>query len=426
MLQKEISLFKTKNEFFLFLSASIFVLLYSLLIEFHNYKQLTQFDSNVINATVVKQYLKSKKSSAGKIKTYQVLKFKAATGFTFYSTASKNLIDLKGKQVTLEIFFKDINFFSYMSSFFAYHKIISINKESTFKQKLNTYLDNSHSNTTISNIYKALYTATPLNIELQTIFSTLGVSHLLAISGFHLGVLSGVLFFLLKYPYKFLQNRYFPYRNATRDLFITVALLLLSYLLFLDSPPSLLRAFFMLIIGFILYDRGFKILSMQTLLLTVIILLAFFPRLFLALGLWLSVAGVFYIFLFLIHFKHLSKVWQFILIPFWVYLLMLPFSLIIFKSFTVYHPLSIVWTSLFTLFYPLSIFFHITGFATVFDGIILNLLHLSQESIQISLNYKWLILYIGLSFMAILKKSFMWITLSFSFLLLLYSLYKTT
>ncbi|MCB5267736.1 MAG: ComEC/Rec2 family competence protein, partial [Candidatus Cloacimonetes bacterium] len=84
------------------------------------------------------------------------------------------------------------------------------------------------------------------------------MSHLLAISGFHLGVLSTVLFFLVRPMYRLFQKRYFPYAHANRDTFIFVACCLLLYMLFLGTPPSLLRAFGMLVVGFVLYDRGYE------------------------------------------------------------------------------------------------------------------------------------------------------------------------
>ncbi len=410
MLEK-VSLFTSKRDFFIFLLACGFVLSYSLLIEFQNYKKLTGFDSALVTATVVKQYIKTKETKTGKQKTYQVLKLKADKGFSFYTTLKKNFASVKGQKLELEIFAAKVTLYEYFTSFYAYSRVLNIDETVTLKQRLNSYLSQTHENKNIANIYQALYTATPLSKELQAKFSALGVSHLLAISGFHLGVISALLFFLVKYPYKLLQDRYFPYRNSKSDLFIIVAIALLSYLYFLDSPASLLRAFAMLLIGFILYDRGMKIVSMQTLFLTLILLLSFFPRLLFSLGFWLSMSGVFYIFLFLIHFKHLNKYWQFILLPFWVYIFMLPFSLAIFGNFSIYHPLSILWTTLFTLFYPLSIFIHILGFGDLFDGILESLTQLSNSATQISLSYNYLILQIVLSFIATYKKAGMWILL---------------
>ncbi len=423
---EKISLFSSKREIFIFFFISAFIFTYSSLIEYNNYKKLTQFDSALVNATILKQYQKTRTTKRGKIKNYQVLKLKSENGFSFYTSAKESFAYSVGKEVELELWAGKISFYEYMSSYYAFSKIIHANKTESQKQKLNQLISQQHRDKNISNTYQALYTAKPLNTEIQTKFSALGISHLVAISGFHLGVLSALLYFLFKFPYKFLQNRYFPYRSYKRDSFIVIAVVLLSYLLFLDSPPSLLRAFVMLIIGFILYDRGIKIISMLTLLLTVVLLISFFPRLLLSIGFWLSVSGVFYIFLFLIHFKNLSKLWQFILIPFWVYILMLPYSIVIFGNFSLYHPLSIIWTSLFTLFYPISILLHLVNYGDFLDNILNFLLRLETDDIKITLDWKWLMVYVTLSFTSIYKKSFIYLLLSFALSVLIYSIYHIT
>ena len=418
---EKVSLFNSKRDFFLFFILSSFILFYSLLIEYNEYKKFTRFDSQIINASVVKQYSKTKDS-----KTLQILKLKSESGLNFYTSSKKQLKNLLEKRVSIKIYGGKISFYQYLTYFYAYTKIKFIYEDKTLKERLNSYISSSHLNKDITNIYQALYTATPLSKELQTTFSTLGVSHLLAISGFHLGVLSALLFFFLKPIYSFFQNRYFPYRNSKFDLFGIVIIILLIYLMFLNSPPSLIRAFGMLLVGFVLYDRGIKIISMQTLFITVILLLCFFPKLFFALGFWLSVSGVFYIFLFLIHFKHLSKLWQFILIPFWVYLLMLPFSLVIFGNFSIYHPLSILWTSLFTLFYPTSILLHIIGFGDLFDGLLESLILLAREPKQININFIFLIIQIFISLFSIFYKRFIYILLIFSLGFFIYAINHIT
>ncbi len=220
-----------------------------------------------------------------------------------------------------------------------------------------------------------------------------------------------------------MQNRFFPYANANRDIFLLVGATLFIYVLFLDSPPSLIRAFGMLVIGFVLYDRGIKIVSMQTLFLTILLLLSLFPRLFFSLGFWLSSSGVFYIFLFLIYFKTLKKLWQFLLLPIWVYLLMLPFSLAIFENFSIYHPLSILWTSLFSIFYPLSIFLHIIGIGNLFDSVLLWLLELGKEGVLVSLNQYLFFFYILLSLGAVFSRFLMWLLLLMACSILIYAVY---
>lgn len=418
---ERVSLFNKKKDFFYFLLLCSSILFYSLLIEFHNYKNLTRFNSTIIEAKVLKQYTKTKNS-----RTYQILKLKTDKGVNLYTSTKKSFKQSKGKKLSLEIWAGDITFYEYLTSFYAYSKVLHVEETLSLKQELNLAISSQHVDENISNIYQALFTATPLHRSLQTSFSYLGVSHLLAISGFHLGVLSALLFFFFRPLYLFFGNRYFPYRNSKSDIFIIVAAVLLSYLLFLDSPPSLLRAFAMLLVGFVLYDRGMKIISMQTLLLTILLLLSFFPRLFFALGFWLSVSGVFYIFLFLIHFKHLSKLWQFILVPFWVYILMLPYSLIIFGSFSIYHPLSILWTTLFTLFYPLSIFLHGVGFGDMFDSLLINFIELSQSKATINLSYMWLIIDIAISLLSIFYRNFVFILLMFNLSILIYAIYQIT
>lgn len=239
---------------------------------------------------------------------------------------------------------------------------------------------------------------------------TLGISHLLALSGFHLGVLSALLYFLFRPLYRFLQNRFFPYRSYTRDAFFFVALSLLGYLLFVDSPPSLLRAFIMLLVGFYLYDRGYKVISLQTLLLSILLLLAFFPRLFFSLGFWLSISGVYTIFLYFHSFQPKGRFTEYLLLPLWIYVMMLPLSLYLFENFSLYHPLSTLWTLLFTLFYPLSILLHLFGFGDLFDPLLLELFLLGEEGLQLSYPLWIFCIYIATALLALHFRSTLWLS----------------
>jgi competence protein ComEC len=425
MLEK-VSLFRNRRDFFHFVLLAFVIFSLSISLEFYNYKELTKFDSQLVNATVLKQYTKTKLTKTGKTKTYQVLKLKSDQGFTFYSTASKNLKDIKFRTIKLEAWAGKISFYEYMHGFYCFSKILEVYEDDSYKTALNTFIDAQHKTQDISLVYQALFTAKQIPYKLQKTFSQLGISHLIAISGFHLGVLSALLFFLIKYPYKFLQNKYFPYRSYKLDSFFAIAIVLFSYLLFLDSPPSLLRAFVMLLIGFILYDREIEILSMQTLVLTIIIVLSLFPRLYFSLGFWLSVSGVFYIFLFLIHFKDRSKIWQFLVLPFWVYLLMLPLSLTIFSNFSLYHPLSIIWTSLFSIFYPLAMILHAIGFGGLLDFILKYLIDLDTNATLVSLNIGFLLIHIALSFGSIFKKEALYLLVFYSTLIFIYAIYNVT
>ncbi|ADN08389.1 ComEC/Rec2 family competence protein [Sulfurimonas autotrophica] len=421
---EKVSLFSSKKDLFLFFIFIFTLLSLSLFFEYYKYKELTKFDSQLVDAKVLKEYDKTKLTKKGKIKSYKILKLRSDDGLVFYTMASKKLKNLKNKHLHVEIWAGNISFKEYIKGFFAFSKILNICDKPTLKQKLASFIDAQHANSDIAKLYKALFLALPLPTSMQTQFSNLGISHLIAISGFHLGVLAAILFFIIKYPYKILQNRYFPYRSYKRDTFIIISLVLLGYLLFLDSPPSLLRAFVMLIVGFILYDRGIQIVSMQTLLITVLLILALFPKLVFSIGFWLSASGVFYIFLFLIHFKEYSKIKQFILLPFWVYLMMLPFSMAIFGNFSLYHPLSILWTTLFTLFYPLAIALHVIGMGNLLDTPLQHLLHVDTHAIQHILSKGYLVIEILLSLAAVFSKKALYLLLGYTLLLFIYFVYN--
>ena len=421
---EKVTLFSIKKDYFLFFILLLTLLSLSLSYEYYKYSELTKFNSQLVDASVVKAYDKTKLTKKGKIKSYKILKMRSDEGFIFYTIASKKFKNLQNKRLHIELWAGKISFKEYIKGFFSFSKILHISNTPTLKQTLASFINKQHTNTNIAALYKALFLATPLPKAMQTQFSKLGISHLIAISGFHLGVLAAILFFLFKYPYKILQNRYFPYRSYKRDSFVFISLMLLGYLLFLDSPPSLLRAFVMLVVGFAFYDRGIKIVSMQTLLVTVLIILALFPKLIFSIGFWLSVSGVFYIFLFLIHFKELSKIKQFILLPLWVYFMMLPFSMAIFGNFSLYHPLSIVWTTLFTLFYPLSIALHVMGLGNLLDTPLESLLHVNTHALQHTLSKDYLLVEILLSLLAVFNKKALYTLLGYTLLLFIYFIYN--
>ena len=111
-------------------------------------------------------------------------------------------------------------------------------------------------------------------------------------------------YFLISPLYRFFQNRYFPYRNAKIDLTIFLLLIVFGYLYLIDFTPSFLRAFAFSLIAFIFLIFHIKILSFQTLLITIFTLIALSPQLLFHIGFWFSVCGVFYIFLYLHWFEN--------------------------------------------------------------------------------------------------------------------------
>ncbi|MGB6019564.1 MAG: ComEC/Rec2 family competence protein [Sulfurimonadaceae bacterium] len=409
------------REYLYFFLLSFTLLFFSLSIEFYHYTKLTQFDDAVIEVDVLKHYTKSNEG-----RRYEVLKLQTGEGATFYITSKSPLKELVGYKTKVWVKTKYISFFEYIKGFATKGGVISISRSKADIFKLGDTLKTLHIEQEVSQIYGALFFALPLSRSLQERFSMLGVSHLLAISGFHLGVLSFILFALLRLPFTQVQKHFFPYRHRNRDLFFVVALVLGGYLVFLGDVASLLRAYVMLLVGYVLHDRGMKIVSMQTLFMTLVLLLSLWPRLFFSMGFWLSLSGVYFIFLYLRYFSELSKYISFVAVPAWVYLMMTPIALILFGNYSLYHPLSIIWSILFTLFYPLALLMHLVGYGDTIDGVLHLFLGSELDGEHFTLASFWLIPYGLLALGALYTKKVLYLLLLVAFGVSVTAVYQVT
>jgi len=388
----------------------------SLFSEYRQFKKLTEFDDYITTVWVEKQYRK---------KDYWVLKHQSIEGFSFYTSSKENLKELEGNYLRVRLFTDKIDLFSYLKGFYVPTQMLSHLQGKVQRYVLMNKLKKLHTPLSAP-VYNALFFAGSIPSSLRHQLSALGINHLLAISGFHLGVLSFLLFFILRLVYKPLQGRFFPYRNANRDIALFVLTVLFGYLYFLDFVPSLLRAFAMSVFAYFLYDRGMKIVSFSSLFLVVCFLIALWPKLLFALGFWFSVAGVFYIFLFLHHMKGL-KAWQsFIFLHFWVYITMLPVVHYFYGSFSFYQLYSPLLSMLFILFYPLTLLLHLFSAGFVLDPILDYILGLSINVVDLFTNFWLLILYLILSLLSIVHRRFFYLLGLFGFLFLAYFFYSVT
>jgi len=377
---KEAKLVLERPELFSRREAALFVLICLLIalgsvgLQYRAYSQLKRFDDALIDAEVLTQYVKE-----GERGRYSVLKLRGEGGMLFYTSGPELLRPLVGYRLQLRIPTERLDFYGFMNGFYAPSTILYLYPVRNARMTLAEKIASLHRDHREGEIFAALLTASPLAKETRQALSALGVSHLMAISGFHLGLLSLLLFAGIDPLLKMVQSRRFPYVNRRLPSFLLVAAVLFGYLWFLDYVPSLVRAFAMLCIGYLLYDRGIRIVSMQTLFVTVLLLAALWPRLALSLGFWLSVAGVFYILLFLKHFSGWSKTGQFFGVHLWVYAMMLPLSLFWFETFGPMHPLSILWSMLFIAFYPLTLALHLVGMEQLLAGPVALLLDTARS-----------------------------------------------
>ena len=375
----------------------LFIFAINTFIEYTQYKHFKTNEIYQTDAIVINRYPKEK---------YIVLKLQTKN-FTFFTTVDKSLILDKFQNINIYLVTKEITFLSYLKGFFSNSFNITPNeKKKLFKESFYQTIENQHNSKAIASLYSALFLATPLDQEIRLLASNLGISHLIAISGFHLGLMSLVLYFLLHILYNKLHKKFTPHRNKRFDIMICISIILFSYLIFLDLPASLLRAFVMFVFALFLLRNNIKLISFETLFIISIFIISLFPKLLFSLSLWFSISGVFYIFLFLNYFKKLNKYVQLLLFNFWIYFAMNPIVHYFFPTTTIEQLFSPILTILFSLFYPLSILLHLLGYGDFLDWIIQYLMNLDIKDTEVFTPLWVFLSYICLSLLAISKKIF--------------------
>ena len=356
-------------------------------ISFLFYKNFVSKRVVQVNGYVANQYKK---------KNYFVLKIKTKT-LTFYTIDRDNLKNLLNENISIKIFTKKISFKDYLFTFFAPSFDLKL-KDVNFFEK---YIEKQHKNRKIINLYKALFFGKSIDYDIRHKLSSLGISYLFALSGLHLGILSGFLFFILSPIYKFFQQRFFPYRNRYFDIGVLILIIECLYLYITNFPPSLIRAFVMEIVIFISLIYLEKE-PLQILIWTILIsLLIFFEKVF-SIGYFLSIIGVYYIFLF---FKYFKISWlNSIALSFYMFLVMLVISHYFFYNFNYYQLLSPFVNIIFAFFYPITILLHIIGLGGVFDNLINAYLALGEKFYYVKINGIIFYLFLFLSLISYYKK----------------------
>ncbi len=411
------NLFPERKGFLLTMSVLLLLIFIRLIIEYQSYQTFISKPFYYMHAKVLTAYEKSKNA-----KRYKVLKLKSDEGFTFYTTTHRKE-NFNHKRLRLQIFpNKGIGFKDYLGTFYVKSKIKHQEEiPKNIKDDLLQKVASQHESISLQTFYNAIFFATSIDKNLREQISKLGVSHLVALSGFHLGILWGLVYGLLLFLYRPLQQKFFPYRHALFDVGLIAMIALGLYVWFVDFPPSLLRSYAMVFVGWIILVLGMELLSFTFLATILLSLGALFPSLLVSLAFWLSVAGVFYIFL-LLQYTKIFKTWiiTLLVIPFGIFMLMLPIVHYIFGVTSVYQLLSPLLSILFVPFYPLMMLSHLLGIGDIFDVALLGLFALPQESAE-KLLPLWMVLgYIALSVMAIWQKRVFYMVLGLATLYMIY------
>lgn len=265
------------------------------------------------------------------------------------------------------------------------------------------YILSQHQNQKMKDFYGALFFAKPISNELRNDINHYAIAHLLAISGYHLGLIYGILFFSFKFIYRYFQQRFFPYRCIEFDLGVLIFTIIGIYFVSIGFVPSFLRSFVMAILGFYLVCKGIKIVNFMHLFLAFLICVSLFPSLVFNVGFFFSCMGVFYIFLYARHFFKKSFL-SAIGFEIWTFFAMVLPVLYFFPLFSMQQLLGIVITPIFVVFYPLSAILHIFGGGGLFDSLLLAFLDFKLLSKDVFIP-QWIFLtYIVLSFVSIFNK----------------------
>lgn len=401
-------LFPERKTFIWFLVTLLLLLLLHLSLLYGRYKAFINKPFYYTNATVLHAYKKSKND-----KSYTVLKLKSSEGFTFYTTSHRKE-NFNHKQLRVQMFPNEtISFSDYLGTFYVKSKIK--NEEKILQTKKDVLLSKvtlQHDSKEMASFYNAIFFATPLDKTLRDKIALLGVSHLVALSGFHLGILWALVYGLLLLLYRPLQQKFFPYRHALFDVGAVTMAVLGCYVWFVDFPPSLLRSYAMAFVGWAVLLLGMELVSFGFLAMVFLLLLVLFPSLLVSLAFWLSVAGVFYIFLLL----HYTKGWNkwlisFMVIPIGIFILMLPVVHGIFAMTSGYQLLSPLLSLLFIPFYPVVMGLHLLGTGNIFDPVLLWIFNLPSGGVEKLLPWWAVLVYVVVSVGAIWYRKLFYVVL---------------
>lgn len=332
---------------------------------------LSMKKGSVFEATIILHYTKKENSERFKLQDSQ--------GNVFYATYKGKFKPIAGKKAQVYGKIYRCTFLQFLRSCNIYNSSLSLMPSVDKKQAFRSFINVQHKDKLTSNLYNALFFADNLEKPLRQSSIALGLAHIIAISGFHLAVLS-LMFYSIACPFYFIFHRFFCYRNAIYDLGLLGLIFAYCYLVLIDFEPSFFRAFLMACFAYGILFCGLKITNFLNLFLCVLFALSWNISLLFHIGFLLSIAGVFCIFLFMRHvgtlllgYNRLKKfLLGVILFNCIIFIQMMPIVHFFFPQFSPYQLVSIPLSILFVVIFPLVIIAHIFGFGDIFDSVILQ------------------------------------------------------
>ena len=406
-----LQLISNKKQLISFFLILICIFIFNIFYEYFKYKDFKKEELYLDKFEIINIYDKE---------DFYILKLQNDK-LSFFTSIEKQVKINKLDTISIAVLSKGISFYDFLKGFYT-KSIFYEEIKSTKSSKITIFnkINESHNDERIQELFNALFLAIPISKDNRQIYTDFGISHLIAISGFHLSIISFIIFSLFYYPYSFFRKRYFPYRNIKADVMIITIIILLYYLYLTNIVPSLLRAFIMFLMAFIYLRTNIKVLSFETLAITLLIIIAIFPKYLFSISLWFSIIGVFYIFLYIHYFKNISKVFAIFLFNFWIFFVFNPIVHFFFYNISYEQLFSPFLTMFFTFFYPFEAFLHFIGFTDFFDKYILYFLNYQMNVFEFSTSFWFFIVYILFSLLSIFsRKAF----IILNFLMIIYNIY---
>ncbi|AQW87607.1 competence protein, ComEC family [Campylobacter pinnipediorum subsp. caledonicus] len=351
-----------------------------------------------IIAKIERDYLKTKNNRTYRIALLDVKDYKFYTKIPKTSNVSLNDI------VKITIYNIDINFYDYLKGKFYMpsSNIVKIKKDKNIRDDLIDSVQKQHQNSKISELFNALYFSSYISSGLRSDIVNFGISHLVAISGYHLGLIVSIFYLILTPFLKYIYLRFIPFRDYKFDIFIISFLFLTFYIYIIDYPPSFLRAFVMFLVGFYFVVRNIQVLNFTNLFIAIFICLSIFPNLIFSFGFYFSCMGVLYIFIYLKYFdikKHIFL--KVLFLNLYMFFAMQVPVLYFFPNISLDQIISIPLSYIFIVFYPLSVLLHIFGAGGLFDSYLIDIFSGDYNFLYSDISFVEFIIFNAISLIAI-------------------------
>lgn len=338
----------------------------NLLYAFISYKRLTSFDYAYVEAKLVS----SKERVNAKGGVYFSLLF-SSPQISFRAFSDSDMKRFEGSKFGVVIQSSSLTFLDTLST--PRLKIKSLDKISTqngLQKDIKEFIASQHESDMAKEVYLNLFLNVETGTEVEEFVNVYGLGAFFALSGLNVALLSALIFAIISFPISALQNRFFPYFNRRFWVSLLVFAFLCVYAYATDFTPSFVRAvaayWILLYFSFI----GESALSYRSLAIIIVVCISFFPQFLFSIGFWLSVYGVFLIFLFLENTTLKTKLSLYFTLSAWLFAAMSPVVHYLFAVFTNAHFLNPIFGVVFDLFYPLSFCLHLIGFGGAFDDVV--------------------------------------------------------